>query len=514
MFVWTCLAAFLLVPGFIRAQDTARGDGYRRFYYPGGTLSGEGMIRDGKPDGYWKAYYENGRIKSEGNRRNFELDSVWTFYDTEGKKTLEINYRNGKKHGYRISWLDRETVKENFREDVREGLTLYCYPDGKVRQTVPFVKGLEQGFGREYAPDGTVVTLTEYKKGYIVDRLRINRRDASGLKQGRWFTFWENGNPRTEISYRDDRKNGYFKEYAENGDLLKITKYTNDQPEPEAEEIRKLDVVNEYYPDGKVKISAMYRNGVPEGIRREYGPDGSVVSSTTYRNGQVSAEGIVRDDGNRDGPWKEFYPDGTLRAEGTYTEGKQTGEWKYYHPDGKIEQAGRFNRQGKPDGTWKWYYPAGSLLREESYRNGLRDGLSTEYDENGIPVTEGEYVNGKEDGPWFERIGDTFVRGAYRDGLRTGPWIYYYLEPAEGKTDSLCFYRGGYLEDNPDGRHTWYWENGKVREEGSFLNGRKEGEWYRYNSDGTLFMTITYKQGAEIRFDGVRIKPPFEKEED
>jgi hypothetical protein len=53
-----------------------------------------------------------------------------------------------------------------------------------------------------------------------------------------------------------------------------------------------------------------------------------------------------------------------------------------------------------------------------------------------------------------------------------------------------------------------------VKDEGIYVNGRKEGEWYKYNFDGTLFMIITYNQGVETRYDGVKIKPPYEKEDE
>lgn len=373
---------------------------------------------------------------------------------------------------------------------------------------------MEQGFGREYGPDGTIITLTEYKKGFIVDRLRINRKDGSGRLQGKWYTFYERGSLKTEVNYKDGLKNGYLKEYAENGDLLKIVKYANDEIVPEAEEIRKLDVENEYYPNGRIRISAMFRNGVPEGVRREYDTAGRVERAVIYRSGIVVSEGIVLDDGNRTGPWKDFYPDGSLRSEGRYDNGKQTGVWKYYHANGKTEQTGVYNSQGKPEGTWKWFYEDGKLLKEESYRKGLRDGLSTEYDETGKVVTEGEFADGLEEGPWFEVIGDTYVRGSYREGMRTGLWEYFYIDRNGDRTDSLCFYRGSYIDDNPDGKHTWYWETGALKNEGSYVNGRKEGDWLLYNSDGTLFMVITYREGVETRFDGVKIKPPFEKEEE
>jgi antitoxin component YwqK of YwqJK toxin-antitoxin module len=496
------------------AQDTIQKDGYCKFYYANGKISSEGLLKNAKPDGFWKSYYETGTIKSEGNRLNFELDSLWKFYNAEGKLLVEISYKGGKKDGIKTTRMDKEVIKENFRNDIKEGYTRYYYPDEKVKQEIPFLKGLEQGFGKEYGPDGTIVTLTEYKRGFVVDRVRINRRDGNGKKQGRWCIFYDQGNLKSEVTYRDDLKNGYLKEYSENGDLLKISKYIDDVVQTEAEEIQKLEIQNEYYPDGKVKTSAMFRNGIAEGIKREYSAEGKIEKAFLYKSGVIVGEGIVKEDGNRDGHWKDFYPDGSLKAEGNYDNGKQIGEWRYYHSNGKTEQTGKFNKQGKFDGTWKWYYDSGQLLREESYRQGLRDGLSTEYEETGKVITEGEFVDGNEDGPWFELIGDSYIRGTYRDGLRNGLWYNFYLDRNGDKTDSLCYFKGSFIEDNPDGKHIWYWENGKVKDEGSYINGRKEGEWYKYNFDGTLFMVITYKQGVETRYDGVKIKPPFEKEEE
>lgn len=477
-------------------------------------MASEGYLRDGKPDGYWKSYYENGLLKSEGNRKNFELDSLWKFYAPDGRLQVEMWYRSGKKNGLKISYLDAETIQENYRNDVRDGFTRYYFISGKLKQEIPFVNGMEQGFGKEYGTDGNIVTLTEYKRGFIVDRLRINRRDGQGRKQGRWCWFYDSGGLKSEVTYRDDQRHGYYKEYAENGDLLKVLKYDRDVLQEEAAEVAKPEIRNEYYPNGQVKVSAMFRNGVAEGIRREYTPDGQVEHAWLYRNGVLIGEGIEKDDGNREGHWKDYYADGSLKAEGNYEKGRKTGEWKYYFPGGKLEQIGRYGAHGKPEGTWKWYFDSGLLAREESYRNGLPDGVTTEYDEQGHVIEEGEYIDGKEEGPWFGITGDCLFRGHYRDGMRNGMWKYYYLDHSGAATDSLCFYKGNFIEDNPDGVHTWYWENGKVKDEGRYVNGLKEGDWYKYNSDGTLFIVITYQQGAEIRFDGVKIRPPFEKEEE
>lgn len=308
-------------------------------------------------------------------------------------------------------------------------------------------------------------------------------------------------------------KNGYFKEYSDKGDLIRITKFTDDIIQPEAVEIQKLEIEKEYYPDGKVKTTRLYRNGILEGITIEFSPEGIILSATEYRNGLLSGEGLVLEDGSRTGHWKEYYPGGTIIAEGDYDNGTKTGPWKYYHMNGKIEQTGTYNKQGKPEGNWRWYYDSGQLLREENYYRGKKDGLSEEYSEDGTIIERGEYLEDLEDGPWFQLIGDFYQRGTYRDGLRTGSWVSYQLNKGESETDSLTLFKGNFLDDLPEGKHTYYWDNGKVRDEGTYVAGKKEGDWIKYNYDGTLFLIITYRNGIETRYDGVKITPPYEPEE-
>jgi len=89
-------------------------------------------------------------------------------------------------------------------------------------------------------------------------------KDGNGRKQGRWCTFYERGNLKSEVTFRDDKKNGYLKEYAENGDLLKISKYIEDVLQPEAEEIQKLEVRMNIIPMEN-QDQRHVQNGIPEG---------------------------------------------------------------------------------------------------------------------------------------------------------------------------------------------------------------------------------------------------------
>jgi len=459
---------------------------------------------DGKPDGYWKTYHENGILKSEGNRKDFLLDSTWKFYDDEGQIVLIVNYRKGQKNGNRITFRKKEFVEESFENDVKQGLTTYYYPDSTIFKTIYFVDGREEGLAKEFGKDGRVITLTTYKKGYVVSREKINRMDASGRKQGRWKFFHENGLVRLEGKYVNDLKDGYFREYDETGKLIATSKWLEGEKQENAVELVKLDVVKDYYPDGSVMAMQTFRNGVAQGVRRDFDREGNIVSGAFFEDGEKVGEGITLEDGVRNGDWKLYYNNGALKAEGVYENGIKVGVWKFFHPNGELEQTGRYDKKGRLQGEWVWYYPSGKILRQEMYLDGLADGLTTEYDEEGNIITEGEYIEGLEEGPWVYQYGDYREEGSYSYGYLNGYWKHF-------DDEGHLTFEGEFIDNNPNGKHLYYWDNGKVKDEINYLMGMKDGDWKKFNYDGTLLLIISYDNGIEKKYDGIKITPQFEE---
>jgi uncharacterized protein len=479
-------------------------DGFVKFYFPGGQLSSEGTMREGKPDGYWKTYYENGIVKAEGNRKDFLLDSVWKFYDDSARLLVSITYANDKKYGLKTTFRQGEVISENYVNDVKEGPTTYYYADGKVRLIINFVGGLENGIARELASDGTVITYMEYKKGFLVSRERINRKDSKGLKQGRWKYFYDNYTIKLEGVFKDDKKNGYFKDYDENGMLLSVKKYVNDVEQVEAQELTSLKLKTDYYPSGKVKTVASYNGDIAEGVRREYNEDGKITAGYVFTKGVMTGEGIVDEEGNKEGDWREYYIDGTLRSVGSYSKGKAIGNWKYYFENGKLESEGKYTKTGALDGTWRWYFEDASIRRIQSYIAGMEDGEYEEHDETGRLIVKGQYAEGVEEGEWVYDFGNYRETGSYKGGARFGKWKSYYA-------DGTLRFEGEYIDDNLNGKINWYWPSGKLKDQGNYLNGSREGDWITFNEDGTPFLVITYRGDVEKRYDGIVIKPTFEE---
>lgn len=493
---------------FAQAPQNTNPNGYNKFYYDNGVVSSEGMMRDGKPDGYWKTYSQNGKIKSEGNRKNFQLDSTWKFYNEQGKLAFSFSYKEGKKTGPKNTYDTKEgflITSENFENDVKQGNTINYYKEGKVKQTIPFVAGKEEGLGYEYTPDSTIMTITQYKMGFVQREEKINRKDANNLKQGMWKEFYVTGIIKNEVNYTDDKMNGYFKEYSPKGSLVNTTKYINGVIQTNAPELAKLDVKTTYHENGAVKFTATYKDGVAEGIQREFSPEGKVIGAKVFVEGVLTGEGILDTAGRQQGMWVEYHPNGQIKSKGEYLNGKRILEWVFYHPNGKIEQKGKYDKKGKAQGPWKWYYESGNLLREENYRNDLQDGMMTEYADLGkdsvMIITKGEYIDGQKEGPWMFEAQEYKEEGSYKADRRDGEWKHYYTQTNKPR------FTGKYIDGTPDGMQIFYYPNGKERQTGKYSGGMKEGEWKFFDESGFLFLTILFKNDIEIRFDGVKVTP-------
>jgi len=413
------LVMLAVIPVVLYSQQGGQlQDGFQQFRYPNGNLSSEGNIRNGKPDGYWKSYYVTGVLKSEGKRTSFLLDSVWVFYDQAGDITERISYLLGKRNGYSVKYQKDQVYgsyiysEELYAGDKKEGLARIFFPDGKIKQTIPYVNGKKDGLSREYDREGKIITLFEYNNDFLISRERINHTDAAGMKQGEWLDFYPDGGIKTEKNYRDDQLHGYYKDYDERGRLLVTLLYENGKVTgTDIDTSDEINIENRYDESGRLIYSGPFREGKPVGIHREYNGDGTVKKALIYNdNGVLISEGIIDEEGNRNGSWKDFSSDGVLIAEGVYTNNRRTGSWKFYNREGRLEQAGSYNN-GRIDGTWSWYYPTGEILREEDYYQGKRDGNYTEFSASGEIIAQGSYADGERNGDWKINTGDNVEEG-------------------------------------------------------------------------------------------------------
>jgi antitoxin component YwqK of YwqJK toxin-antitoxin module len=471
---------------------------FTQFKHRNGEISSEGYLRNGKPDGYWKTFNEQGQLISEGNRKDFLLDGVWKFYADE-KLTSEISYKAGKRSGLSKVFSEKETVVAPYVNDLISGIREIFYVSGNIKQRTPFENSLEQGIEFDFSEQGDITSITEYRRGFVVNRQRINRRDRNGERQGVWKFFYPDLVVQMEGPFLNNKKHGFFKYYDSVGNLTDVKKFTNGELEEDAQNFAQLEMKTEFHPNGNPKLSAVFINGVPEGVAREFDEDGKVVKGLVFQEGKVVGEGIVDDRGRFQDNWREFYPDGTIKAEGRYRNGRRVGKWRFFFPNGTLEQEGSFNREGEYHGEWIWYHSNGQIHVIQNYEKGLKDGKFREFAYDGETIiSEGHYIEDERHGPWIINTGIERSEGNYRNGERHGKWRNFSVN-----TGTLTF-EGSFVDGIPNGRHTYYQENGKILEQGTFSMGQFNGVWRKFDENGQLFVTITYKNDDEIKYDNVR----------
>ena len=200
---------------------------------------------------------------------------------------------------------------------------------------------------------------------FSVQAQDYNQTDSKGRRQGVWMDFYPNGQKRYEGEFKNDKCQGEFRYYDEQGNL----KATNSFDKSGEKALNKT-----YAPTGRIIATGYYvnqkkegewryfdketgqlllvednTNGKVNGWSRLYNPrNGVLAEETQYVDGQP--EGVCRKfsdtgilqmecqyhNGLLDGPTKTYYPNTALKEEGQYVQGVKVGQWKTYNEDGDL----------------------------------------------------------------------------------------------------------------------------------------------------------------------------------
>lgn len=481
-------------------QDEIDPNGFNHFFYETGELASEGMFVNGLPDGLWKSYFKNGKLKSEGFKEAGLSDSLWIFYREDGSLASRYYYQNDQKNGC-ATFYDSTGIKIKevyFVDGKKEGEAIEFYPDGATKKIIHFENDKENGIALELDTNGIVVAEEEYMNGYLRDVTKYNQLDENGNKTGVWREYFENGKIKSEISYKGGLKDGLAKEYDKDGKLLSINQMSKGNEASDPGGIVIIDLYKEYYDNGKVKLVGGLNKGKKSGIFREYTRDGELKRAYIYKKDTLLSEGMLLSGGIFTDEWINYYPDGTIKAKGSFVNGLKDGKWVFYYPDGKKEQEGKF-KENILYGPWVWYYQNGQIKKTENFnRKGLLEGELVEYDSLGNELSKGEYYNGVQEGDWFYQVGDFKEVGSFIGGAKDGLWIHYY------QNGKIAF-KGNYSDGEPKGKHYYYHQNGIKKKVGKYAGGQKHGIWRTFSDKAEVIETIQYKAGEVFKINGFKI---------
>ena len=160
--------------------------------------------------------------------------------------------------------------------------------------------------------------------------------------------YHDNGQLKSEITYKDGKKNGPYTWYWDNGNISDQGAYKDG----------KLDgPIKVYYYTGELQIEGVLKDRQKVGIVRGY-----------YKNGQLKSEGTYRND-ERNGPLKSYFENGKLRSDELFKNDVQVGPFQYYHENGQLRLKGTRKNDGVKDGVVKQYDDSGKLIGEYTWKD-------------------------------------------------------------------------------------------------------------------------------------------------
>ncbi len=124
------------------------------------------------------------------------------------------------------------------------------------------------------------------------------------------------------------------------------------------------------------------------------------VASSLYKYSRMNLEEQMRleasapgEEKKQDGTYKSFYPNGQLKLEENYKDGKLEGIYRNYYEEGHLHQE-RTYKQGLLNGAFKAYDQNGVLYFETHYKDDKKDGTENTYYMNGVVQYQDTYKDG------------------------------------------------------------------------------------------------------------------------
>ena len=362
------------------------------------------------------------KIKSK-----FFVKILFNQLDVKEKFKL-IRYNKKSQNELNINLLDyRRVSKKYLIVDTNGKGKEYFYYNDKLSFEGEYKNGKRDGKGKEYNNVGKLLFEGEYKNGkrngkgkeYNISEKLVFEGEYSNGKKWNGKIFNSNNNNFEELK---DGK-GYIHNYYRNGKLKFEGEYLNGEKwngkgfDKFGKEIYELKngngKVREFNNNGRLEFEGEYLNGKRNGKGKENDYSGRLIYEGEFVNGIKFGVGKSYINSYINPSWKKrFYP--SIIFEGDYINDKRNGKGKEYnhqkglifegeylyderkkgkeYVDGTLEFEGEYLNNKKWNG--KGYDKNGNILYE--LHNG--NGKIIQYDEIGLLIFKGNYLDGKKNG--------------------------------------------------------------------------------------------------------------------
>lgn len=243
--------------------------------YNNGNIKINGFVKNKVLDSIYEEYFESGELKILGFFKNCNYQTNRTGIYKMGCGTGKKNsIRNGKRHGIWKWFYKNGKIKSltNYHCDFVQGTSFSYYENGKI-ETVEFYSGDEILTSQYFNENGILEEYTFYTYEY-------NKKESRTLKTTKKFIYYEDGKLKSKQQIIEKPKNieiEIYNEYFKNGFLKIEAEYENDE---------KNGIYREYYENGNVKYEGFYKKGIPVKKHYFYKENGKLLKIEIWKKGK------------------------------------------------------------------------------------------------------------------------------------------------------------------------------------------------------------------------------------
>jgi antitoxin component YwqK of YwqJK toxin-antitoxin module len=340
-------------------------------------------------------------------------------------------------------------------------------------------------------PEWTNVIVSSYPSGQLA-KIRFFEDDVA-VKE---ISYYENGQISEEADLIEiDHKpvyHGVKVQIDREGHLHSVVHFSEGKPHG------KMRVL---YPNGSLRAEGEYKNGLEEGAFIQYFEDGSKLEESTFvlgkREGETiqyypsgrKAKTIHWKNGKREGKETSWYENGVIASVLNFVEDLLENDASnpavvIYHEQKGIKEIQEFQK-GVPTNSHIQYHPNGKERQRIFFKDGKIHGQITTRSSDGKVVGEAQFKEGVPYGRHFlkHENGQIAFVADYDDKGEVDGFIHEYTDAGQ--------LVGKYRRSQNVFKE--YFENGKLRTQGFFNEGVKEGRHVEYNEKGEKIADVEFK---------------------
>ena len=200
-----------------------------------------------------------------------------------------------------------------------------------------------------------------------------------------------------------------------------------------------------------------------------------------------------------------YYPNGVKSSEGMMLNGQPDGWWKSYNKQGKLVSEGN-RKEAKLDSIWRFYNDNGDTTLIIHYKNGKKEGSKIKYSSDEYIVENWAADTLQSPICSFTLTGKLKCETPIENGQAHGLEKTY---DSVGNIIQIAHYYHGILSKreqinrtdqfgNRQGNWKYFYNNGQLMMEGTYLNNQRHGFFKKYDENGNLLSVEKYENDLLI----------------